>query len=208
MTINRSRHRGFPPQRARRSGRHDLLPRARHRRPAPGLAGAGRPRWPMPTSRPGCASRPDGTITILTAGAEMGQGSMTVAAAHRRRGNGRRLVEGRDRMGAGRRRRSTATRIRSAPSKHDVDRRQPRRAAVLQRSAHRRRAGAQGAARERRRRSGASILPTLKTEPSVVINPANGQRLSYGEIAAFGTVPATLPAVDAKELKAREATSA
>ena len=39
---------------------------------------------------------------------------------------------------------------------------------------------------------------TLKTEPSVVINPANGQRLTYGEIAAFGTIPATLPAVDAE----------
>src|SRR5436190_8830929 len=45
---------------------------------------------------------------------------------------------------------------------------------------------------------------TLKTEPSVVINPANGQRLSYGEIAAFGTIPATLPAVDTKELKDRK----
>jgi isoquinoline 1-oxidoreductase beta subunit len=42
---------------------------------------------------------------------------------------------------------------------------------------------------------------TLRTEPSVVINPANGQRLSYGEIAAFGKLPATLPAVDASELK-------
>ena len=45
---------------------------------------------------------------------------------------------------------------------------------------------------------------SLKTEPSVVINPANGQRLSYGEIAAFGTVPATLPAVDKNELKDRK----
>src|SRR4051812_19197460 len=45
---------------------------------------------------------------------------------------------------------------------------------------------------------------SLKTEPSVVINPANGQRLSYGEIAAFGTIPATLPAVDPKELKDRK----
>jgi isoquinoline 1-oxidoreductase subunit beta len=45
---------------------------------------------------------------------------------------------------------------------------------------------------------------TLKTEPSVVINPANGQRLSYGEIAAFGAIPATLPAVDPKEFKARK----
>src|SRR5262249_19155225 len=45
---------------------------------------------------------------------------------------------------------------------------------------------------------------TLKTEPSVVINPVNGARLSYGEIAAFGTIPTTLPAVDSKELKARK----
>jgi isoquinoline 1-oxidoreductase subunit beta len=45
---------------------------------------------------------------------------------------------------------------------------------------------------------------TLRTEPSVVINPASGQRLSYGEIAAFGTIPATLPAIDAKELKDRK----
>jgi isoquinoline 1-oxidoreductase beta subunit len=44
---------------------------------------------------------------------------------------------------------------------------------------------------------------TLKTEPSVVINPANGARLSYGEIAAFGTIPASLPAVDPKEFKPR-----
>ena len=45
---------------------------------------------------------------------------------------------------------------------------------------------------------------TLKTEPGAVVNPANGARLGYGEIAAFGKIPATLPAVDAKELKARK----
>jgi isoquinoline 1-oxidoreductase beta subunit len=45
---------------------------------------------------------------------------------------------------------------------------------------------------------------TLRTEPGVVLNPAGGQRLSYGEIAAFGEVPAQLPAVDAKELKERK----
>jgi isoquinoline 1-oxidoreductase subunit beta len=45
---------------------------------------------------------------------------------------------------------------------------------------------------------------TLKTEPSVVVNPANGARLSYGEIAAFGTIPPTLPAVDPKELRERK----
>ena len=42
---------------------------------------------------------------------------------------------------------------------------------------------------------------SLKTEPSVVINPANGQRLTYGEIAAFGKVPDQLPAVNKSELK-------
>ena len=42
---------------------------------------------------------------------------------------------------------------------------------------------------------------TLKTEPSVVVDPASGRRLSYGEIAAFGKVPATLPSVDKSELK-------
>ena len=45
---------------------------------------------------------------------------------------------------------------------------------------------------------------TLRTEPGFVINPANGQRLSYGEIAAFGKIPSPLPAVDAKELKAKK----
>src|SRR6516165_778564 len=41
----------------------------------------------------------------------------------------------------------------------------------------------------------------LKTEPGVVINPVDGRRLTYGEIAKFGTIPASLPAVDTKELK-------
>ena len=45
---------------------------------------------------------------------------------------------------------------------------------------------------------------TLMTEPSVVVNPANGQRLGYGEIAAFGSIPDVMPAVDPKELKARK----
>jgi isoquinoline 1-oxidoreductase beta subunit len=45
---------------------------------------------------------------------------------------------------------------------------------------------------------------TLKTEPGFVVNPANGQRLSYGDIAAFGSLPAQLPAVTAKDLKARK----
>src|SRR4051794_20968436 len=42
---------------------------------------------------------------------------------------------------------------------------------------------------------------TLKTEPGVVVNPANGDKLTYGEIASFGNVPDELPAVDKSELK-------
>ena len=45
---------------------------------------------------------------------------------------------------------------------------------------------------------------TLKTEPSVVLEPASGRRLSYGEIAAFGKVPAILPSIDKSELKSRK----
>jgi isoquinoline 1-oxidoreductase beta subunit len=42
---------------------------------------------------------------------------------------------------------------------------------------------------------------TLKTEPSVVVDPVNGGRLSYGEIAAFGKVPSPLPSIEPSELK-------
>lgn len=45
---------------------------------------------------------------------------------------------------------------------------------------------------------------SLRTEPGSVVNPANGSRLSYGEIAAFGKIPATLPAVDKNELKPKK----
>jgi isoquinoline 1-oxidoreductase subunit beta len=44
---------------------------------------------------------------------------------------------------------------------------------------------------------------TLKTEPGLVVNPKTGQRLTYGQIAAFGKVPEPLPAVDKSELKTR-----
>ena len=47
---------------------------------------------------------------------------------------------------------------------------------------------------------------TLRTEPSVVINPANGQRLTYGEIAAFGKMPSPLPTVDAERAEGRRRT--
>ena len=44
---------------------------------------------------------------------------------------------------------------------------------------------------------------TLRTEPSIVVNPANGERLTYGEIAAFGKIPSPLPTVAASELKTK-----
>ncbi len=42
---------------------------------------------------------------------------------------------------------------------------------------------------------------SLKTEPSVVVHPASGRRLSYGEIASFAKMPAKMPKVDKGELK-------
>ncbi len=41
----------------------------------------------------------------------------------------------------------------------------------------------------------------LTTEPSVVVHARSGQRLSYGEIAGFATLPETLPAISEKDLK-------
>jgi isoquinoline 1-oxidoreductase beta subunit len=41
----------------------------------------------------------------------------------------------------------------------------------------------------------------LTTEPSVVVHAKSGQRLSYGEIAGFATLPGTLPAITEKDLK-------
>ena len=42
---------------------------------------------------------------------------------------------------------------------------------------------------------------SLRTEPGVVIDPASGRRLTYGEIASFAKVPSPLPAVEKTELK-------
>jgi isoquinoline 1-oxidoreductase beta subunit len=42
---------------------------------------------------------------------------------------------------------------------------------------------------------------TLVTEPSVVVHPPTGRRLTYGEIAAFAEIPQTLPEVSPEELK-------
>ncbi len=41
----------------------------------------------------------------------------------------------------------------------------------------------------------------LRTEPSVVIHDKTGRKLSYGDIASFGAVPATLPEIPFSDLK-------
>jgi isoquinoline 1-oxidoreductase subunit beta len=143
---------------------------------------------------------PDGTITIYSAGAEMGQGSMTSLALI--------LAEELDADWS-------KVKIEFAPADADVYgytfQNQKMMAIVGSRAvqlyyANLRTAGAQvrkvllANAAEK---WGVDVA-SLKTEPGVVVNPANGQRLSYGEIAAFGKIPATLPAVDPKELKARK----
>src|SRR5712675_1661514 len=41
----------------------------------------------------------------------------------------------------------------------------------------------------------------LSTEPSVVVHKASGRRISYGEVAAFAQAPAALPKIEDKDLK-------
>jgi isoquinoline 1-oxidoreductase beta subunit len=41
----------------------------------------------------------------------------------------------------------------------------------------------------------------LTTEPSVVVHGRSGRRIGYGDIAKFATVPAELPKIEAKDLK-------
>ncbi len=43
----------------------------------------------------------------------------------------------------------------------------------------------------------------LKTEPSVVVHPASGRRITYGDLAAVAEVPARMPAVAKSDLKKR-----
>jgi len=44
----------------------------------------------------------------------------------------------------------------------------------------------------------------LSTEPSVVVHEASGRRIGYGEIAAFAKVPAELPKIEDRDLKLPE----
>jgi isoquinoline 1-oxidoreductase subunit beta len=44
-------------------------------------------------------------------------------------------------------------------------------------------------------------LGELHTEPSMVVHPASNRSISYGEIASFAQVPATMPTIDRSALK-------
>lgn len=142
---------------------------------------------------------PDGTVTILSAGAEMGQGSMTSLP----------LIVAEE-MDAD----WSKVKIEFAPADRSIygytfnNQRSMLIAgsrAVMLYYNDLRIAGAQ--VRKVLLQNAAEkwgVDPaTLRTEPGVVIN-AKGQRLTYGQIAAFGKVPDPLPTVDPKELKARK----
>jgi isoquinoline 1-oxidoreductase beta subunit len=143
---------------------------------------------------------PDGAVTILTAGAEMGQGSMTSLP----------LIVAEE-MDAD----WSKVRIEWAPADARLYGYTFNSAQMMQIVGSRavqlyytqlRTAGAQvrkvliaNAAQKW------GVDPaSLRTEPGFVVDPAGGRRLSYGEIAGFGEVPPQLPAVDEKELKPRK----
>src|SRR5262245_3366504 len=143
---------------------------------------------------------PDGTITIYTAGAEMGQGSMTSLPM---------IVA--EEMDAD----WSKVALEWAPadaSLYGYNFNNHRMMAIVGSRAVQlyfddlRKAGAQvrKVLLQNAAQKWGVDAATLRTEPGFVVNPANGQKFSYGEIAGFGTVPATLPAVDPKDLKARK----
>lgn len=144
---------------------------------------------------------PDGAITILSPGAEMGQGSMTSLPLI--------LAEEMDADWS-------KVAIEFAPAEAETygyQRRDSRSMAIVGSRAVQayfddlRLAGAQvrkvllmNAAAEW------GVDPSsLRTEPGVVVDPATGRRLGYGEVAALGDIPDPLPTVDRSELKSRSA---
>jgi isoquinoline 1-oxidoreductase alpha subunit len=138
-------------------------------------------------SMPWVRIAPDGTDHDLTAGAEMGQGSMTglplILAEELDADWSKVKIE----WCAGRRQ---DLRLQDPFSQRsDVDRRQPRDAALLQRPAHGRRAGAQGADRQRRAEVGRRCLDAEDRAERRDQSRPTARGSTYGEIAAFGTVP-------------------
>ena len=142
---------------------------------------------------------PDGTVTILSAGAEMGQGSMTSLA----------LIVA-DEMDAD----WSKVKVEFAPADANVYGYTFQNAkamaivgsrAVMYYFNDLRTAGAQ--VRKVLVASAADKwgvdAKTLRTEPGFVVDPS-GRKLSYGEIASFAKVPSPLPTVDKSELKSQD----
>jgi isoquinoline 1-oxidoreductase beta subunit len=142
---------------------------------------------------------PDGTVTILSAGAEMGQGSMTSLP----------LIVAEE-MDAD----WSKVKIEFAPADASVYGYTFQNAkamaivgsrAVMYYFNDLRTAGAQ--VRKVLIANAADKwgvdAKTLKTEPGFVVDDA-GRKLSYGEIASFAKVPSPLPAVDKSELKSKD----
>ncbi|TMG81883.1 MAG: xanthine dehydrogenase family protein molybdopterin-binding subunit, partial [Betaproteobacteria bacterium] len=143
---------------------------------------------------------PDGTVTILTAGAEMGQGSMTslpLIVAEEMDADWSKVV---------------LDWAPADPALYGYTLNNAKQMAIVGSRAVQtyyndlRIAGAQ--VRKVLLANAAEKWNTdvkaLKTEPGYVVDAANNRRMSYGEIAAFAKVPETLPTVDAKELKPRD----
>ena len=162
-------------------------------------------RRPAPSPNVWVTIAPDGTITIVSPAAEMGQGTFTTAAADPRRRTRRRLVEG------------------QAGHAADWDDKKLRQSGIrLQFPAPRPASPARGyfkpmriaGAQARRVLLDAVAakwsvpVGELSTEPSVVVHKASGRRIGYGEIAAFAKAPAELPKIEDRDLKAAGAASA
>ena len=139
---------------------------------------------------------PDGTVTIFSAGAEMGQGTMTSLA----------LIVA-DEMDAD----WSKVKIEFAPAEPEIYGSGGRGARSMANTGSRavqsyyndlRIAGAQ--VRKVLLANAAAHwnadLKSLKTEPGFVVDAA-GRKIGYGEIAAFAKVPSPLPSVEKQELK-------
>jgi isoquinoline 1-oxidoreductase beta subunit len=143
---------------------------------------------------------PDGTVTILTAGAEMGQGSMTslpLIVAEEMDADWSKVVL--DWAPAdpkiygytlGERRSMSIVGSRAVQTYYNdlrIAGAQVRKV-LLANAADR----------------WNTDVKTLRTEPGFVVDPVAGRKLGYGEIAGFAKLPQALPAVDAAELKKKE----
>jgi isoquinoline 1-oxidoreductase beta subunit len=144
---------------------------------------------------------PDNMITILTPGAEMGQGSMTsvpLMLAEELDADWDKVVlktapSDPKLYGYIRKRRGRVTQSMAIVGSR----------AVMMYHNQMRMAGAQvrKVLVEAAAKKWGVAPSSLRTEPSAVVQPSSGKRLSYGEIAAFATIPATLPKVSKGELK-------